>query len=110
MADQVVWAALSVTNPETGEDLHVKRDEFLPDWVEPFTLFALQTTGAVRHVEDDQEPAPAPATAPVGTSELFARPSTSDTVDMWRTYAVSQGMAQEDASKATKADLVSKYR
>jgi hypothetical protein len=111
MSDQVVWAALSVTHPETGEDLIVKRDDFLPDWTDSFTAFALRTTGATRHVQDGPAlPEPEPDNVPAFSTEQITRPSTSDTVDVWRAYAVNQGLPAEEANKATKADLISRYR
>jgi hypothetical protein len=62
MRHQVVWAACSVTNPETGEDKILAKGDMLPAWVDEFTRFVLASSGAVKVVEGE-EPDPAPAEA-----------------------------------------------
>lgn len=52
MGHQVVWPACSVTDPDSGEDVVLRKGDMLPDYVNEFTLFVLTTTGGVRFVED----------------------------------------------------------
>lgn len=59
MPHQVVWQKLSVTdqsNPAKPVEHILPRGAVLPDFVDPFTLFALSGSGAIRAVE---EPDPA---------------------------------------------------
>jgi hypothetical protein len=56
MPHQVVWRGLTVTNPETGEDVLVGKGELLPEWTDPFAIFALTQSGGIR-VVDEPDPA-----------------------------------------------------
>lgn len=52
MGFQVVWEKVALTPDDMPDDVIVHRGEMLPDWVSPFMLGVLTSTGAVRVVDD----------------------------------------------------------
>ena len=69
MGHQVVWEKVALTPGDSDEDVIYKRGDMLPDWVSPFMLGVLSSTGAVR-VVDDGQPVPAYEAPTARESEL----------------------------------------
>lgn len=57
MGHQVVWEKVALTPGDSDEDVIYNRGDMLPDWVSPFMLGVLTSTGAVRVVDDGPVPA-----------------------------------------------------
>ena len=117
MGHQVVWAACSVTNPNTGDDKVLIKGDMLPPWVTDFTRFVLSTSGAVK-VVDSPDPALVPEDAlpepvrlaehpppPPPTQQVTYRSSKADLVD----YGVARGDDRATLDAMTIKDLQAKY-
>ena len=113
---QVVWAKCSVTNPETGEDVVLKKGDMLPDWVSDFTRFVLTSTGGVRIVTEPDPALLAALPEPVRLPEHpdppappepeVERPAANASRERWRAYALAveaaRGTPEADAQAAVE--------
>lgn len=137
MSHQVVWEKCSVDNPDTGESVVLVRGDTVPDWVAPFPLFVLTSTGAVRVVDEPDptlgqptpEPVrlaehPPPPAGPAAGGEVIEnvevgagavvvaakdRPADSASKADWVEYAVSRGADRQTVEPVTRAELISRY-
>jgi hypothetical protein len=114
------WTAFEVADWE-GEHLirgGMARQVPVPEWAVPKSPAPLKSAHAPRTVmpepEPEQEPVPpdpepllasvVPLAPPAGLP-----PAPGDPKQAWVDYAVTQGMAPEDATRMTKADLQSRF-
>jgi hypothetical protein len=100
MTNNTVTAPLVIVRDENGLDQYLYRGAIVPDYVKGDALQLLLdanmveagTTNALAADQGDGGPPPRSANKP-----------------QWEEYAVSRGMSAEDASAATKDDLIDRF-
>lgn len=112
----VVTGAMALCDRKDGTTVPVMRGGAVPEDVTDEHLQHLLDVGLVKEAEKGElagglEPTRAgDGSEPVVDDEGAKAPAQVATKDEWVAYAVSQGMAQQDAEAATKAQLVEKYK